>query len=161
MRPTLAQDRNWSRSCRTAATHRDMVSPVTGDMSLPRPPPPLQLHHRRLALIMWEQEAATVGARWLSTGNPGTDAAAAGWFVSSLINTTQTAITRQTPGWGGTLASTQRCSRVMFDSWTQISNVRHFITVFLFIAAAAETADTHQPRDSCLHPRYPHLELLC
>ena len=104
MHPTLAQDRNWSRSCRTAATHRDMVSRVTGDMSLPRPPPPLQLHHWRLGLIMWEQEAGTVGTRWLSTGNPGTDAAAAGWFVSSLINTTQTAITRQTPGWGGDTA---------------------------------------------------------
>ena len=43
---------------------------------------------------MWEREA---GDRWGEvTINPGTDAAAAGWFVSSLIKTTQTTITRQT-----------------------------------------------------------------
>ena len=49
----------------------------------------------------------------------------------------------------------------MFDSWTQISNVRQFMTVFLLTAAAGETAAARRPRDSCLHPRYPSLELLC
>ena len=164
MLPTLAQDWNWSTELPLPHCHPPRHG-LTGHWShVPAQTTtsaPLQLQHRRLGLIMWEREA---GDRWGEvTINPGTDAAAAGWFVSSLIKTTQTVITRQTPGWGGdtTQPSGGCSSRVMFDSWTQISNVRQFMTVFLLTAAAGETAVARQSRDSCLHPRYPSLELLC
>ena len=160
MLPTLAQDWNWSTELPLPHCHPPRHG-LTGHWShVPAQTTttaPLQLHHRRLGLIMWEREA---GDRWGEGDHQPGHRRSCCWLVCFLSYQNDSdcdnkADTNTTQPSGGC------SSRVMFDSWTQISNVRQFMTVFLLTAAAGETAAARRRRDSCLHPRYPSLELLC